>query len=504
MRRWLSVLLAVLLLPVSLCRALETEQAAPVLRALLVSCDRFLSQPETTPAASTNLALMRDALLSDARGYQDIRLESGTLNSAEGLKRAVSEAFGDAGENDISVFYISTHGLYTTSRSNLTAALLLSDGEKEEAVDALALEDIFAPIKGTKVLILDSCNAAALIGKGLSDPADRALFVGKDYKVLCSAGGSEESWYWQSSDGGTRRGASYFASVLAGALSGSSGYPADEDKNGVITLKEAYDYVFGNYAASTPQVYPQEDDTFPLMVYDAEHPAEITDTVTDILFEDSVLTGLSNQITFSFTVRRETSLFYQIVYFSGGRWRFPESQMIKDEEEGERLTPGEKTRVLTLSLPDEALDTSGYAMVQIFSREESGQMRLEGGKLLTVLPLSGDMVLEVRADTTLFPDTGRELAVRVLHDIPCALTVSVQDMQGNTIRYLAFDAPTRPQRLVPEGSDFYWDGTLQNGQKAPTGSYIIRVRTMVSGRTYVAYSGQVQLINDALPLPAQG
>ena len=505
MRRLLSVVLALLLLPFGRLKGARAEaMPSATLRALLVSCDRFLSQPETTPAAGTNLTLIKDALSGDARGYAQIRLESDTLSSVEGLRRAVQETFGEADEDDVSVFYISTHGLYTVSQSNLTAAFLLSDGQAEEAVGALMLEEIFSAVKGAKVLILDFCNAAAFIGKGLSDPADRAPFIGSGYKVLCSAGGSEESWYWQSSDGGARHGASYFASVFAGGLSAASGYPADEDGDGAITLRETYDYVLRNYAASTPQVYPQKDDEFPLLVYDPDTANEITAAVTDIYFEDSVLTGLSNTISFSFTVRRAVSLSYQIVYYRGGRWMFSEAHMIEDAVEGATLAPGEKTRALTLTLPDEALDTSGYAMVQLFSRGDSGDTRLEGGKLLTVLPLAGDAVVEVRADALIFPDSGRELAVRVLHDVPCALTVSVQDMQGETLCYLAYDEPTRPQHLVPEGSDFYWDGTLPNGQRAPSGSYIIRVRTSVGGRAYVAYSNPFRLMNDVLPQPAEG
>lgn len=505
MRRWLLIFLSLLLLPLCPLGGARAEAApSQTLRALLVSCDRFLSQPETTPAAGTNLTLIRDALSGDARGYSQIRLESDTLSTAEGLRRAVNETFGDADEDDISVFYISTHGLYTVSQSNLTAAFLLSDGVTEEAVGALMLEEIFSAVKGVKVLILDFCNAAAFIGKGLSDPADRALFIGSDYKVLCSAGGSEESWYWQSTDGGARHGASYFASVLAGGLSSASGHPADEDGDGAITLLETYEYVLGHYGASTPQVYPQKDDAFPLYVYDPDSPGETTAAVTDIAFEDSVLTDLSNTISFSFTVRRAVSLSYQIVYYQGGRWMFSEAYLIEDTEEGGMLSPGEKTRALTLTLPDEALDTSGYAIVQIFSRGESGETRLEGGKLLTVLPLAGDAVIEVRADAMLFPASGRELAVRVMHDVPCALTVSVQDMQGETLCYLAYDEPTRPKHLVPEGSDFYWDGLLSNGEKAPSGSYIIRVRTSVGGRAYVAYSSPFRLINDVLPQPAEG
>ncbi|MEA4871351.1 MAG: hypothetical protein VB076_00840, partial [Synergistaceae bacterium] len=87
---------------------------------------------------------------------------------------------------------------------------------------------------------------------------------------------------------------------------------------------------------------------------------------------------------------------------------------------------------------------------------------------------------------------------------PCSLTVSIQNMQGDTVRYLQYDLPTRPQHLVPEGSAFYWDGLLADGTRAPAGSYILRARTNVGGKTYVAYSSPVMLLDENDRVPAEG
>lgn len=496
MRRFLTVLMCVLLMPFSFCVGEEAPDGS-TLRALLVGADKFLSQPDTTPAAKNNLDIMESVLLSDKRGYARIRTESDTINSVPALREAVRDTFSNADEDDVSLFYISTHGIYNVQQSNLSAALVLSDGEREEQITALMLERMFQGIKGKKVLILDACNSGAFIGKGLSDPADSVLFVGEDYKVICSAGGSEESWYWQSMETGARFGASYFAAVFSNGLSSRGGYPADVNRDGVVTLHEAYTYVYDNYAVSTPQVYPQKEDSFPLLCYDVEAAPQAQSAVSDIVFEDTLFTNALNEVHFSFTVNRETTLMYQIVYLRSGVWQFSQARAIVDHSEGEYVTPGYKEKTLALTLEDEDVETSGYLMLQIFSRDADNRAWLEGGKLLSVMPAQGDMVLEVRAQNSAFsPKLGQELAVRVMHDVPCALTVSVQNMRGDTVAYLAYDRPTRPQHLTPEGTCLYWDGRLSNGEYAPPGSYTVRVRTVMAGDIYVAYSSAVVLNND--------
>ena len=122
------------------------EAPQPVLRALLVTCDRFVSRPETTPAAQQNAQLMKSLLESDARGYAEIRTECDTLSSVDAFALVVRETFAEAADSDISFVYISTHGLYTANRSNLSASLLLSDGEKEERLTAQALANLLAAV----------------------------------------------------------------------------------------------------------------------------------------------------------------------------------------------------------------------------------------------------------------------------------------------------------------------------------------------------------------------
>ena len=57
------------------------------------------------------------------------------------------------------------------------------------------------------------------------------------------------------------------AQRISATLLQAGGYPADQNRDGAVTLTEAYDYLLLSHAASTPQVYPQKDD-FVLYRYD--------------------------------------------------------------------------------------------------------------------------------------------------------------------------------------------------------------------------------------------
>ena len=486
MNRFLAILvLQAFLLALCPCAAAETQNA-PTLRALIVTCDRFVSQENTTPAAQENALLMAALLGEDARGYAAIRTECDTIATVDAFREAVVGAFAGAADGDISLLYISTHGVYNPALSNLTAELLLSDGETEEGLTPQMLESILAEVPGTHVVLMDACHSGAFIGKGLSDRPDVTPLTG-DTKVLCSAGGSEESWYWRSGDSGALHGAGYFTSILAQGCGRMSGYPADENGDGRITLREAFLWLRGHYAVSTAQVYPEEDGGFTLF---ACGPAPEVSGLTDVAFEEAVFAGGTDQLRFSFTLGQTMRVAYQLVYLRRGVWDFPNAAQIAEPAP---LEPGVYERALTLHLADEAEDVSGYMMLQIFSLD--GEVpTLHESRLISVLPLSGDIALSVECPMAFMTGAGAELPVTVRHDLPCVLTVLIQNARGETVRYLAYEQQSRPQRLVPEGTCLYWDGLLPGGEAAPAGYYLIRVQTEIGGVTYQAYSPLFRLL----------
>jgi len=467
------------------------EKPRPRLRALLIGCDEFVTQENTWPAADNNLKKIADVLMSDRRGYALIRSASSTVSSLDALEALADATFQNARPGDLSLLYFSTHGLLSESEYGATAALLLSDGREECAVTGGDLERILDRIPGRKMLILDACNSGAMIGKGLSGRAERVFFAGKDYRVLCSAGGSEASWYWQGKGSGLT-GASYFAEVLAAGLSEGGDHAADINRDGNITLEEIYAFLLDNCAVSTPQVYPQQDRDFILFSYDPDKPVRMDRAVTDITFEDTLLTAGDSEAKFSFTMQRQAELYYQIIYHQDGVWQFDSAQQFLDGEQPDgTVLPGRKERTLVLSTPGE--DLSGYAIIQLITRED-GVTHYQGSRLLCVQPAEGEVRLAVETESAFTPGIGQEMPILVRHDVPCGLSVSILNAQGRVVRRLSYDAPSRPQQLTPEASTFYWNGALSSGAAAPPGLYRAQVQVRLGEKTYEAVSPPFQLM----------
>lgn len=483
----------------ALAAAAEAESAVSR-RALYVACDFFLSQEDTWPSSSNNVKAVAEAFSGGNMDFEVQRILNGSINSVAGLAQAVQDAFSQADENDVSYFYISTHGLYDSTQSNLEAGLLLCDGMQEEVVTARQLSEIFAPILGRKVLIIDACNSGAFIGKGVSGGVTETAFSGPEYKVLTSAGGSEESWYWSSTDRrpGAVQGAGYFSSVLCDALGYHGEYGADQNRDGSITLSECYRYLMENHAASTPQVYPQEDD-FVLFNYDNLKAAGGESAISGITFFDTVLDAAQSAVSFEFTATRPVQMAYQLVYYQEGKWQFATAPLLFDDQEqggdfGDQkgfISPGRKQRTLNLA-PQEA-DAYGYVMVQLITIED-GKTTLHGSRVLCVPPAAGDPELSVKTAMAFTPSQGKEMSILVSHRIPCRLSISILDASGHVVRRLSVQAPSRPQQLTPSGSAFYWNGKTQSGDAAAPGMYTARVTVQLGGSVFEAHSEPFELL----------
>ena len=86
----------------------EETKIEPVRRALLIGCDTFVTQTETTPAAAMNVERMSRMLNTDMRGYADIAQMSAGVASRTQLIDAIRTVFGEAKEGDVSLLYICT------------------------------------------------------------------------------------------------------------------------------------------------------------------------------------------------------------------------------------------------------------------------------------------------------------------------------------------------------------------------------------------------------------
>ena len=155
-------------------------------RALLVACSSFLSQPELGNAVSGNLQMIGSALLGAQPRLASLSIEDGTIGTPQALKAAISDTFSGTTEEDLSILYLCTHGVLSSS-DDQTAYLLLGDGQTESMLSGAQLYDMIAGIQGEKLLILDACYSGALIGRSafgdqeacaapfLSDPSVHVL-----------------------------------------------------------------------------------------------------------------------------------------------------------------------------------------------------------------------------------------------------------------------------------------------------------------------------------------
>ena len=506
MRRVLCVLLALWLLLPLITRAEELAapaQDAPegrVNRALLIGCDRFLSQPETTPSSFNNVHRMAEALSGSALALETLMLQPEGLSSTGDLAGMVLDAFSEADADDVSYFYISTHGVWEDGMSAGGMTLLLSDGEKETAVSAYMLRTMFDQIQGVKVLMIDACHAGAMLGKGVSSLLYN-VFTGEDYIVLCSSGGAEESWFWSGDINGERlAGAGYFSGALIRAISSSGSYAADDNRDGEITLTELRRCLLDHHGASTVRTYPEQSD-FPLFTYEADYQTgrNREALVEGVSFESDVLTAENPTLYFSFNVIARTQVAYQLVYHRNGRWDFDHAQLIYDNNgdfsasasAGKMLSPGLKERAITINREDAA--SSGYVLLQLLTIQR-GMPAVVSSRVLCVPPDSGDPHLDVTAPAFFSPEDREELTFNILHDFPCELTVTIQDQDGKTIRRLSARQATRPEQLEPTGSSFTWDGLKNNGEAAPEGLYRICVKAYVNGEKYEYLSDPVILM----------
>lgn len=470
-------------------------------RALLIGVDEFVSQPSAYPSSTNNVYAMQEMFQAAAEPLEKILVPDAPVTSVQQLTELIQRVFGGAEAGDVSYLYISTHGLYDPE-NGVEPALLLSDGQTENHLTPEELEAAFDGISGTKVLILDACNSGAFIGKGMTEWDEPPCFLGDDFKVITSSGAREESWYWSAGEDAKqeeRQGAFYFTQALCDALSAACGYPADQNHDGSITLKELYDYLLLNHAASTPQVYPQNDDDFVIFRYDPSEPLPTgleRSPIMDVTFSDLVLDQDSREITIEYIAMRPVRVAYQLVYRREGRWEFENAQLIYDDSErfsafGDQegaVSAGWKQR--TLRLDELADDAYGYALVQLVSIDR-GKLRVHAGRVLCVLPEEEPPAPTVEISGSFAPETGRELAVFVGHNSPCTLSVAILDEEGQVVERLCHRRSTRPMGLA--GTTLYWDGKQRDGSPAPAGTYRVRAQIHWKGQTLSVESETFEL-----------
>lgn len=471
-----------------------------VRRALLLGCDNFLSQMDTSPSSYNNVMGLEGAFLEPSMGFETVISKPDGLSSTGDLAALILDAFSSADKDDVSYFYLSTHGVWEEGMTAAQMTLLLSDGTQETAVSAWILRTIFDQIQGKKVLIIDACHAGAMLGKGVSSLLDN-VFTGEDYTVICSSGGAEESWFWSGSiNGEILAGAGYFSGALVRAISPEGHFAADDNRDGEITLTELKRCLLDTHGASTVRTYPEQSDEV-LFIYDAEkYAGRRRDALIEgVSFESDVLTAEDPTAYFSFNVVTRVQVAYQLVYRQGGRWDFDGATLIYDNNgefsphaiPGQTLSLGLKERAITIDRDNAG--SSGYVLLQLLTIDR-GVPAVAVSKVLCVPPDNGDPMLSIAAPSFFAPEDKEELTFNVAHLFPCELSVTIEDMEGRTVRRICSRQGSRPEQLDPIGSAFTWDGRTNSGEYAPEGVYFIRVKAYVNNERYEILSEPVVVL----------
>ena len=479
MRRFFGLLIVMLFICLP---ALALGQS----RALLVACHDFISMPTLGNAVSGNLHIIGSSLVGAGMSIGSLSIEDGTIGSTGALTDAVKDAFSDATEYDLSILYLCTHGVLSSSDDG-QVYLLLGDGKTEAPLNAQDLQTMLSSIQGEKLLIIDACYSGALIGHGVfsrnllpgarnsTSSLSTPFLADSSIHVLTSASGFESSWYYDSK--GLSTGAvSYFASAIAGGL-GLYGVPeADLNGDSEVTLEELYRYLGAAVPSSSVQLLSSRADGMMLPI---SAGSMLSRSLSAFTYGDRLLSADDPTLDFSYTVTRQTAVQYRVVSFANGSWDWSNATTFLDEgDNGDGLLqPGRKTRELTLD--GVVSGDSGYVMLQVFA-VTGDELLLCSERLLAIHPewIDPQVTLRVQADAF---DASQlaELPIEAYLNAPAEITVSVFNAEGELVRRLASSQMTRP---TPGNiTRLYWDGRGDDGAYVPAGRYTLALETLMNG-----------------------
>ncbi|MFR2019936.1 MAG: FlgD immunoglobulin-like domain containing protein [Christensenellales bacterium] len=196
-------------------------------------------------------------------------------------------------------------------------------------------------------------------------------------------------------------------------------------------------------------------------------------------YGDCLLESDDPTLEFSYTVTAETAVQYRVVRQVNGGWDWQNAATFLDDGDttGGLLTPGRKTRELTL---DGILEgESGYMMLQVFAVTGS-EVILCSERLLAVRSAAVEPSVTLSAENAEFDASARrELVLEARINVPAEITVCIYDAQGKLVRRLASAQLTRP--APGDVTRLYWDGRNDAGERVPAGAYAAALETVIGG-----------------------
>ena len=451
-------------------------------RALLIACSDFETQEDLGAAISGNLHMVGSTLISADIGLGNLSIEDGTIGTTDALGAAITDSFNMADENDLSILYLCTHGVLSSSDDG-QVYLLLGDGQTESTLSSADLYEMIREIQGKKLLILDACHSGAWIGRGaptsehaLVDPLSPFL-LDSSIHVLTSSSGGESSWYYDSEN--LSSGAvSYFASALSSGL-GLYGNPeADLNGDGSVSLAELHRHLSASVPSSSSQLLSVQADTLSLPTAQG---AMLSRPLTAFSYSTSLLSAENPTLDFSFTVtRNDTHIQYRLVDFTNGCWDWKNARTFLDEGDNGSTLLGAGRKTRSLALEDVMPDEGGYLMLQIFSVSAEGDLVLCSERLIAMQPDLSEAKMTISAPESRFHLGAQELPISVSLNMPAELTVSIYDREGMLVRRIASSQLSRPSS--DNIAHFYWDGRDESGESVIPGVYTITAETRIAGK----------------------
>ncbi len=215
--------------------------------------------------------------------------------AAHEIRLAIEEFLDDRRTDDLLLLYLSCHGLVDPRRRLFFAATdTLKNRLAATGVEAQWLLDQLDDCRARRqVVILDCCFSGAFANTAKGDAdlglAERFNAAGRGRVVLTASRGSEYSFEGEPVPGSTMPGSIFTSALVDGIRSGA----ADLDKDGLISVDDAYAYAFDRLrtaeAHQTPQrwLYGAEGDIFL-----ARNPAGVM--ITPAALPDGVRSGLES------------------------------------------------------------------------------------------------------------------------------------------------------------------------------------------------------------------
>ena len=234
-------------------------------RALLIGQETFTR--ETCRRNREDVTLM-EGMLKSVRGLYggDFSIEKRYDLDAPGVLNAIQSAFAGADSNDVSLFFIATHGDTSSTGENAGRLTMSPEGHLTMGELARALGNV----PGRIIVILGSCGSGSAVydeqsardleaaAKADNQAAVRAfskanaeekervspktseMRVWDKFYVLTASAYHEDSYGWEESYGEAYN---YFTRWLTEGVGTSGRMPADGDGDGLLTLKELHAYI---------------------------------------------------------------------------------------------------------------------------------------------------------------------------------------------------------------------------------------------------------------------